>query len=63
MRLQLSAEAVEDLSRALAFDARRVEDYVARGQAYLSAKNTAAAQTDFDKVIDGIKTKGKLPKA
>ena len=52
MRLDLSVEAVEDISRALAFDQRRVEDYLARGQAYLASGNSAAAATDFDKVIE-----------
>ena len=40
-------DAIEDLSRAIAFDANNAELYLLRGQAYLASDNVAAAMKDF----------------
>ncbi len=45
-------EAIEDLSRAVAFDANNGELYVVRGYAYLLAGNTASALKDFSRAIE-----------
>jgi tetratricopeptide (TPR) repeat protein len=45
-------DAIEDLSRAVAFDANNSELYVVRGYAYLLAGNTASAIKDFSRAIE-----------
>ena len=46
------AEAIEDLSRAIAFDAGNAELYVLRGHGYLASDNTASALKDFARVLE-----------
>lgn len=45
-------DAIEDLSRAVAFDADNSELYVVRGYAYLLNGNTASAIKDFARAIE-----------
>jgi tetratricopeptide (TPR) repeat protein len=45
-------EAIEDFSRAIAFEARNAELYILRGGAYLAANNAASAVKDFSTAVD-----------
>ena len=45
-------EAIEDLSRAIAFDATNAELYVVRGYAYLATGNTPRRIKDFSRAIE-----------
>src|SRR5262249_40651916 len=52
MMIGRSDEAIEDFSRAVAFEARNAELYLLRGSAYLAADNAASAAKDFSTAID-----------
>ena len=45
-------EAIEDLSRAITFDATNSELHLARGYAYLAARNAAMAVKDFQRSFE-----------
>jgi tetratricopeptide (TPR) repeat protein len=45
------AEAIEDLSRAIAFDVSNAEIYALRGDAYLAARDMPAALRDYEQAL------------
>ena len=52
MEVERFDEAIEDLSRAIAFEPENAELYVERGRAYRSAENVASALRDFTRAIE-----------
>ena len=44
--------SIEDLSRAIAFDPKNVENHLLRAEAYLASANPASALKDFNRVIE-----------
>ena len=52
MAIERYEEAIEDFSRAIAFEPRNAEIYALRGAAYLEADNAASGVKDFAKAIE-----------